>query len=139
MSFTLQMEVAKRLLAKSGDEDYGVLTLLVQVEYEPREWFKIPASCFFPEPDVESACLCLVRRDPPLLIGEQRRAFIRLVKRGFSQRRKMMFKLLKADWPQARLAREFERLNLSLQIRAEKVSLEQFTQLARNLCAPPST
>ena len=139
MAFTLQMEVAKRLLAGSGDADYGVLTLLVQVEYEPQEWFKIPASCFFPEPDVESACLCLVRRNPPLLSGEQRGAFIRIVKRGFSQRRKMMFKLLKGDWPEQRLAHEFERLQLSPQIRAEKVSLEQFTQLARNLCAPPST
>ena len=139
MAFTLQMEVAKRLLAGSGDADYGVLTLLVQVEYEPQEWFKIPASCFFPEPDVESACLCLVRRNPPLLSGEQRGAFIRIVKRGFSQRRKMMFKLLKGDWPEQRLAQEFERLQLSPQIRAEKVSLKQFTQLARNLCAPPST
>jgi 16S rRNA A1518/A1519 N6-dimethyltransferase RsmA/KsgA/DIM1 with predicted DNA glycosylase/AP lyase activity len=45
----------------------------------------------------------------------------------------MMFKLLKQDWPVQRLAQEFERLNLSPQVRAEKVSLEQFAQLARNL------
>ena len=41
-----------------------------------------------------------MRRSPsPLLPEEQRRSFTRLVKRAFSQRRKMMFKLLKADWP----------------------------------------
>ena len=135
---TLQIEVAKRLHAEPGAPDYGVLTLLVQLNYEPQPWFKIPPSCFFPEPDVDSACFCLVRREPPPLTDDQRGVFIRLVKRSFSQRRKMMLKLLKQDWPQERLGREFERLNLSPQIRAEKVSREQFIQLARNLTEAPA-
>ena len=67
MVVTLQVEVAKRLLAKPNTPDYGVLTLLVQLHYEPQGWFKIPASCFFPEPEVDSACVCLVRRPLPLL------------------------------------------------------------------------
>ena len=137
MVATLQIEVAKRLLAKPGTPDYGLLTLLVQLDYEPRNWFKIPASCFFPAPDVDSACVCLVRREPPLLSYEQREAFIQIVKRSFSQRRKMMLKLLKEDWPEPRLAREFERLNLSPQIRAEEVSLEQFAQMALALVRSP--
>jgi 16S rRNA (adenine1518-N6/adenine1519-N6)-dimethyltransferase len=136
---TLQIEVAKRLHAEPGDPDYGVLTLLVQLNYAPQPWFKIPPSCFFPEPDVDSACFCLVRREPPPLTDDQRRVFIKLVKRSFSQRRKMMLKLLKQDWPAQRLAQEFEHLNLSPQIRGEKVSVDQFAQLARNLTeAPPA-
>jgi 16S rRNA (adenine1518-N6/adenine1519-N6)-dimethyltransferase len=133
MVATLQIEVAKRLLAKPGTHDYGLLTLLVQLDYAPQGWFKIPASCFFPEPDVDSACVCLVRRVEPLLRAEEHGAFIQIVKRSFSQRRKMMFKLLKQDWPQERLAREFERLKLSPQIRAEEVALEQFAQLTQSL------
>ena len=69
----------------------------------------------------------------PLLQPEERHTFVRIVKRSFSQRRKMMLKLLKQDWPAPRLAAEFERLNLSPQIRAEAVSLEQFAQLAQGL------
>ena len=133
MVATLQIEVAKRLLAKPGTHDYGLLTLLVQLEYEPQSWFKIPVSCFFPEPDVDSACVCLVHREPPLLLPEQRETFTKIVKRSFSQRRKMMLKLLKEDWPEPRLATEFERLKLSPQIRAEEVSLEQFAQMAHAL------
>ncbi|MEI8041968.1 MAG: 16S rRNA (adenine(1518)-N(6)/adenine(1519)-N(6))-dimethyltransferase RsmA [Verrucomicrobiota bacterium] len=133
MVATLQIEVARRLMAKFDTSDYGVLTLLVQADYEPREWFKIPAGCFFPEPDVESACVCLERRPRPLLQPEERHTFVRIVKRSFSQRRKMMLKLLKQDWPAPRLAAEFERLNLSPLIRAEAVSLEQFAQLAQGL------
>ena len=45
---TLQLEVAQRLMAQADDDDYGILTLLVQLDFTPREWFKIPAACFFP-------------------------------------------------------------------------------------------
>ncbi|MGO8929397.1 MAG: 16S rRNA (adenine(1518)-N(6)/adenine(1519)-N(6))-dimethyltransferase RsmA [Limisphaerales bacterium] len=133
MVATLQLEVGKRLLAKPGAPDYGVFTLLIQLNYDPQAWFKIPASCFFPEPDVDSACVCLARREPLPLTNGQRKAYVQLVKRSFSQRRKMMLKLLKADWPEQALARAFERLNLPPEIRAEEVSLDQFTQLARSL------
>ncbi len=130
---TLQLEVAKRLMAKPGDADYGILTLLIQLDYEPRDWFKIPASCFFPEPDVDSACVVLERRAPPLLPENQRETFVKIVKRAFSQRRKMMLKLLREDWPAEKLERAFDELRLSPQTRAEEVSLEQFVGLVKAL------
>ena len=126
---TLQLEVAQRLMAQADDDDYGVLTLLVQLDYEPRDWFKIPADCFFPAPDVDSACVVLVRRARPLLADGQRAAFVKIVKRAFSQRRKMMLKLLKQDWPVEKLAAAFAELKISPQERAEKLSLEQFVAL----------
>lgn len=129
MVATLQLEVAMRLMAGADDDDYGVLTLLVQLDFEPRGWFKIPASCFFPAPDVDSACVCLVRREKALLPEAQRDTFVRLVKLAFSQRRKMMLKLLKQNWPADLLARAFAELNISPQERAEKLSLEQFVAL----------
>ncbi len=136
MVVTLQLEVAQRLMAKADDEDYGVLTLLVQLDYEPRDWFKIPADCFFPSPDVDSACVVLVRRAKPLLAREQREAFVKIVKRGFSQRRKMMMKLLRQDWPAEKLKQGLAELNISPRERAEKLSLEQFVQLTCYLLNP---
>jgi len=133
MTVTLQLEVAQRLMARADDDDYGVLTLLMQLDYEPRTWFKIPASCFFPSPDVDSACVTLVRREEPLLTDEQRVAFVKIVKRAFSQRRKMMKKLLKTEWPLEKLERAFAELKISPQERAEKLSLEQFVKLTRIL------
>ena len=133
MVTTLQLEVAHRLMAKAGDEDYGVLTLLVQLGYEPREWFKIPATCFFPAPDVDSACVVLIRRAQPLLPENQHATFVKIVKRAFSQRRKMMLKLLREDWPKEKLERAFKKLQLSPQIRAEAVSLEQFVAVTEKL------
>ena len=133
MTVTLQLEVAQRLMAKADDDDYGVLTLLIQLDYEPGSWFKIPASCFFPVPGVDSACVTLVRREKPLLVDEQRAAFVRIVKRAFSQRRKMMLKLLKTEWPLEKLERAFAELKISPQERAEKLSLEQFVALTKLL------
>jgi len=135
MTVTLQLEVAQRLMAKADDDDYGVLTLLVQLDYEPRAQFKIPPSCFFPAPDVDSACVTLVRREQPLLADEHRAAFVKIVKRAFSQRRKMMLKLLKTEWPLEKLQTAFATLNISPQERAEKLSLEQFVELTRLLNA----
>ncbi len=132
---TLQFEVARRLMAQADDDDFGILTLLVQLDFEPQSIFKIPADCFFPAPDVDSACVVLNRREQPLLPENLRASFVKIVKRAFSQRRKMMLKLLKADWPKEKLEAAFAELKISPQERAEKLSLEQFVALTENLAA----
>lgn len=133
MVATLQIEVARRLMASPGDADYGLLTVLMQRDYEPGGWFKIPASCFFPEPDVDSACICLVRRQQSLVSDDQRQTYTQIVKRSFSQRRKMMFKLLRTDWEAVALEKAFAGTGLGLQVRAEVVGPAQFAQLTRLL------
>jgi 16S rRNA (adenine1518-N6/adenine1519-N6)-dimethyltransferase len=132
---TVQWEVAQRLAARAGHSDYGVLTLLVQLRYEPGESFKIPPGCFFPAPAVDSACVTLQRRERELLPPERRGEFVRLVKLAFSQRRKMMLKLLKQQWPGERLEAAFAEVALSRETRAEAVSLEQFVRLTQALAA----
>ena len=134
---TLQWEVAQRLMAKAGDADYGILTLLVQLRYEPGAWFKIPSTCFFPQPDVDSACISLIRRSQPPLNENQCGLFVRLIKRGFSQRRKMMFKVLRADWSDAVLESAFDQVGLARNVRAEAVCLEDFIKLTRLLSRNP--
>ena len=130
---TLQLEVAQRLMAAADDDHYGILTLLVQIDFQPREWFKIPPGCFFPSPDVDSACVVLERRPQPLLPENLRASFVKIVKRAFSQRRKMMLKLLKQDWPKEKLEAAFAELNISPLERAEKLNLEQFVALTKIL------
>jgi len=111
---------------------------MVQLDYQPREWFKIAASCFFPKPEVDSACVCLVRRPSALLDLQQRPFFFQIVKRSFSQRRKMMLKLLKSDWPANKLEHAFELIEVPLNARAETLTLQQFVRLAQLLGASSS-
>ena len=133
MVVTLQLEVAQRLTAAPDTEHYGLLTLLVGLTYTAGPFFKIPSGCFFPAPDVVSACVTLERRPTPLLPYEQTRAFTRVVKLALSQRRKKMIKLLKAAWSLPTLDAAFAALGLDPLIRGEKLSLEQFVQLTRLL------
>lgn len=135
IAVTLQLEVAQRLMAQADDDDYGILTLLVQLDFKPIEWFKIPAACFYPAPDVDSACVSLERRPEPLLPEALRKTYIRLVKLAFSQRRKMMLKLLKQEWPKEKLEAVFTQLGISHFERAEKLTLQQFVDLTKLLSA----
>ncbi|HUR45903.1 MAG TPA: 16S rRNA (adenine(1518)-N(6)/adenine(1519)-N(6))-dimethyltransferase RsmA [Candidatus Saccharimonadales bacterium] len=132
---TLQFEVVQRLMARAGHGDYGLLTLLVQARYEPVAYFKIASGSFFPPPDVDSACITLIRRREPVIPLELQRPFEKIIRRGFSQRRKIFLKLLKADWPEEKLRTTFEVMQLDQKIRAEKLTLEQFAQMARLLTA----
>jgi 16S rRNA A1518/A1519 N6-dimethyltransferase RsmA/KsgA/DIM1 with predicted DNA glycosylase/AP lyase activity len=75
----------------------------------------------------------LERRATPLLPENLRASFVTIVKRAFSQRRKMMLKLLREDWPAEKLERAFAELKIPLQERAEKLSLEQFVALTGKL------
>jgi 16S rRNA (adenine1518-N6/adenine1519-N6)-dimethyltransferase len=133
---TVQVEVARRLLAAPATPEYGVLTLLVGVSYAPCRMFKIPAGCFFPQPKVDSACVVMDRRRPVLLSGVHKAVFVQLVKSAFAQRRKMMLKLLKATWPEQKLLAAFDTVGLKHTARAEQASLEQFVQLTRALGDP---
>lgn len=133
---TLQAEVVQRIAAPTDGDDYGILTLLLGLRYQVREWFRIRRGCFHPIPDVDSACISLVRRPVPLLDEEGSKVFTRLVKRAFSERRKMMLKLLKTLWPPELLRDAFQRVGIQPSERAEKVPLEGFVALARCLGAP---
>ena len=130
---TLQWEVVQRLIAPPDTSAFGVLTVLVGLQFEATGHFKIARDCFFPAPDVDSACVTLVRRSQPLLppalvpIGAQ------IVKTAFSQRRKMLRKLLRAQWPEDRLAAAMSACGIAETARAETVAIPTWAQLTRHL------
>ncbi len=130
---TVQWEVGQRLAAQHATREYSKLTLLVGCRYEVKEMFKISPHCFFPEPRVDSACITLDRRPEPLYPDALHKPFTTVVKRAFSQRRKMMRKNLKGGWPDKKLDAALAAVDLNPQIRAEKVTLEQFVALTKEL------
>jgi 16S rRNA (adenine1518-N6/adenine1519-N6)-dimethyltransferase len=133
MVVTLQQEVIDRMMATPDSKTYGVMSLLIQLRYRIGQRFRIPAGCFFPEPDVESSCLALHRRHTPLLTEDQCRTFVQLVKLGFSQRRKVMWKLLKQRWHADLLETARQQLELDPMIRAQALGLDTFVALTQRL------
>ena len=129
----LQNEMAMRLSASPSTHDYGALTLRVQLHHRVKYLRTVPATVFFPQPDVDSAVVRILPRDPLELPARDDELLGRLIRAGFSQRRKQLRKLLRthlSDW--GKVASD---LNINLKARAEELSLLQWIDLA-NFIAP---
>ena len=123
----LQKEMARRLSAAPRTADYGALTLLVQLHYRVEFLRSVPASVFLPQPEVDSAFVKITPRDVAELPYCVPELFTKLVRRGFSQRRKQLQKLLRdeiTDWSSAAAA-----CGCDAKARAEELALPQWIAL----------
>lgn len=85
---TIQKEVAERICAAPGD--LSLLALSVQVYGKPSIAARIPAGSFHPVPNVDSAVLRIDIHPQPLIPEEMLPVFFKLIKAGFSQKRKTL-------------------------------------------------
>src|SRR5437667_8553163 len=117
----LQKEVAERLSASPSTHDYGALTLRVQMHHHVKYLRTVPATVFLPRPEVDSAVVRMVPRDPLELPQHDHQLLLKLIRAGLSQRRKQLRKLIREDikdWDTVS-----RRLNISANARAEELSL----------------
>ena len=127
----LQKEMAKRLSAAPSTSDYGALSLHMQLHYRVEYLRTVPKTVFLPQPEVDSALVRIISRDPSELPHCDYGLFEKLIRRGFSQRRKQVRKLLREhlpDWENATVA-----LGLNPKARAEELSLRQWIALTNHV------
>lgn len=127
---TVQKEVAERISAKPGD--MSLLALSVQVYGKPRIAARIPASAFFPAPKVDSAVLCVDIYPAPLIKPELLGTFFKLIRAGFSQKRKTLRNSLSSGLhiSPTDAADLLRRANIDPQRRAETLSIEEWERLS---------
>ena len=94
--FLVQREVAERMAAKAGDDDYGALSVNVAVVANVEQVLRVSAGAFKPPPKVESAVVRLTPRDQPLVALSALPAFRTFVQAVFGQRRKQMHRVLRS-------------------------------------------
>ena len=130
---TIQKEVAQRICEKPGD--MSLMALSVQVYGKPRIAAHIPAGAFFPAPSVDSAVLAIEIYPSPLIPQEHIDSFFRLIKAGFSQKRKTLRNSLSAGLaiPPSSAAAFLESTGIDPQRRAETLSIEEWQQLAEKI------
>jgi 16S rRNA (adenine1518-N6/adenine1519-N6)-dimethyltransferase len=126
---TIQKEVAERICAKPGD--LSLLALSVQVYGNPHIAMRIPADAFFPTPKVDSAVLIIDIYPAPQIKAELLEPFFRLIKAGFSQKRKTLRNSLSAGLriSPTNAAEMLTSVNIDPQRRAETLNLSEWTQL----------
>ena len=133
----VQEEVADRLLAAAGTKAYGRLTLLAQYHWQLESLLRVPRSAFFPQPNVDSTCLRLMRHPRPPVAVHDEEGLFEVVKAAFAQRRKSLVNGLRASLARgtdrAVCERVLKDLGLPASVRGETLSLEQFARLANAL------
>ena len=121
----VQNEVAKRMTAKKGSKDYGILTVLLNYFTYTQVCFKVSPNAFYPKPKVTSAIVHL--RFKELTISKSKREmFINVVKACFGNRRKTLKNSLSNS-----IFRElnFSDSGIDLSLRAEQLDVKDFLVL----------
>lgn len=141
----VQEEVAKRIVSGPGNKDYGILSVIVQLKSQAESLFKISRHCFRPVPKVDSALLRLNFSRAYDLQPKDEATFIKVVKRAFGQRRKMLRNSLfprKIGTADVELIETATRvMGVDLSRRPEALDLEGFVRLSDaifSISAPPT-
>ena len=130
MVLMLQKEVAERITAEPGE--MSLLAVSVQFYARPEIIEIVPKKCFWPEPEVDSAIVKITPLNPRLSGGREReREFFRLVKFGFSARRKMLKNNLAAGLRigQAEAAAKIKQAGFNEKIRAQELAVADWLKL----------
>ena len=93
--FLVQREVAERVTAAAGAEEYGALSANVQAIAHSELLFKVPAGAFQPAPSVESAVLRVTPRPDPAIDEAEEEGYRAFVQGAFGFRRKQMRRVLR--------------------------------------------
>jgi 16S rRNA (adenine1518-N6/adenine1519-N6)-dimethyltransferase len=110
----------------------SLLALSVQIYGKPHSAAHIPAEAFFPAPKVDSAVLCVDIYPAPLIKEELLEPFFKLIKAGFSQKRKTLRNSLSSGLhiAPAQAAEVLTQADIDTQRRAETLSIEEWERLS---------
>jgi len=131
----VQAEVADRLAAPPGSRTYGIPSVKAAWYASARRTATIGRTVFWPEPNVDSALVELVRRDPPPTTASRAQVFA-VVDAAFAQRRKMLRSALAGIAGSSAAARSaLEAAGVDPQARGERLDVADFTRVAEALLA----
>jgi 16S rRNA (adenine1518-N6/adenine1519-N6)-dimethyltransferase len=137
ITIMVQKEVAQRMQVGPGTKDYGALSLAVQYYAVPEIMLTVPASCFMPRPNVDSAVIRLTRHEkPPVDVSDEKLMFD-IIRASFNQRRKTLVNGLNnasnLNVTKDKVVNALHCMNLPETIRGEALTLEQFAELTNLL------
>jgi 16S rRNA (adenine1518-N6/adenine1519-N6)-dimethyltransferase len=137
ITIMVQKEVAMRMQEGPGTKDYGALSLAVQYYAKPEIMFVVPAGCFMPRPNVDSAVIRLTRHEcSPVEVSNEKLMFD-IIRASFNQRRKTLVNGLHnasgLNVTKEQVVNALHSMNLPETIRGEALTLSQFAELTNLL------
>ena len=127
----VQKEVAERIAAEAGN--MSILSVSVQIFAEAELDIEVPRQFFTPPPKVDSQVVILRTRNNPLITPEDQRDFFRIVKAGFSAKRKKLRSSLSGGLGIDKSAVEelLKNAGISPDARAEDLAIEDWKRLLK--------
>jgi len=120
LTLMFQREVAQRIVANVGDEQYGRLSVLVNLLSDAKILFDVPNTAFVPRPKVQSAVVQIIPNKDKIARITNINKLEKLTAKLFGQRRKMIRAIIKTDWT---------KYGLCGTERAENLSPEMFLKI----------
>ncbi len=129
MVVMVQKEVAEAIAAKPGR--MSLLSISVQFYGQPEIVSYVPARCFHPAPEVDSAILKIALYPEPAVVVKDIDGFFNLVRAGFSASRKQIANSLAQGLglPKADVLPLLEKAGIIYKRRAETLALEEWQRL----------
>lgn len=128
----IQKEVADRLCEVPGGKKTGAITYSVYNYADAEKILVVPNNSFVPEPEVTSEVIKLNIRKEPIIKVEDEELFFKIIKVAFMQRRKTLVNaLLNSDLFKCKedIIKCFNELNIPINIRGEKLSIQDFQKI----------
>ncbi len=127
--FLVQKEVALRVAAHAPD--MNLLGLSIALWGQATIVLRVPPTCFWPEPAVESTLLIITPHIPPLYSPEKREAILKTAKLFFQGKRKQIGGVIRRQWqrsPEDLIALRLK-FGISPRARAENLSVQNWEHL----------
>lgn len=133
LTVMVQKEAADRICAKPGTRECGAISYAVSYYSSPKLLFRVNRGSFMPAPNVDSAVIRLDITSENLLPKEEEKMLFRLVRAGFSARRKQLVNPLSAELgvSKAEIAGILEELGIKATARAEELSVKDYAAVAK--------
>ncbi len=131
----VQKEAAQRLCAPIGSRESGAVSVAVAFYGQAKQLFGVSRGSFMPAPNVDSAVIQItLHKEKPWQV-EDEATFFRMVKVGFSQRRKQLSGVLAGGLgiPKARMQEIFVEAEIPASARIESLNMEELVRLANVL------
>lgn len=127
----VQKEVALRFSASVNSREYNSLTVFLNYYYDIKKLVNVPRTVFVPVPNVDSVVIELKKKENRLYVKNEE-VFFKLVRDSFKFKRKTLKNNLR-DYDLDKIEKILMESGLSLQVRAEALSLEMFVKIANGL------
>lgn len=128
----VQKEASQRLCAPIGSRESGAVSVAVEYYGRATKLFDVSRGNFMPSPNVDSAVMQIqLHSERPWNITDEA-LFFRIVKAGFSQRRKQLGGVLSGALgiPKKEISAIFETAGLSASVRIESLKMDELARLS---------